>query len=212
MFFPVYSWFFFFFLSKHRTSLWTWHLIVSIVQSMSTQHHFEIIPLPCIRVVFVSSPWRTKLHHVPCRQNGSSRKTKVLTISNCKTQRYISNIHRIIKAQMHLTHWGRVAHICVSKLTIIGSDNGLSPGRRQAIYLNQCWNIVNLNLRNKIQWNLKRNSYIFIQENAFRLRNGVHFISVSMWLYHIQLWCCGLIAYSHNITWTLDLRNHFEKL
>ena len=30
-------------------------------------------------------------------------------------------------------HWGRVTHICVSKLTIIGSDNGLSPGRRQAI-------------------------------------------------------------------------------
>ena len=32
-----------------------------------------------------------------------------------------------------LTHWGQVTHICVSKLTIIGSDNGLSPGRRQAI-------------------------------------------------------------------------------
>ena len=32
-----------------------------------------------------------------------------------------------------LTHWGRVTHICVSKLTIIGSNNGLSPGRRQAI-------------------------------------------------------------------------------
>ena len=32
-----------------------------------------------------------------------------------------------------LTHWGRVTHICVSKLTIICSDNGLSPGRRQAI-------------------------------------------------------------------------------
>ena len=32
-----------------------------------------------------------------------------------------------------LTHSGRVTHICVSKLTIIGSDNGLSPGRRQAI-------------------------------------------------------------------------------
>ena len=29
--------------------------------------------------------------------------------------------------------WGRVTHICVSKLTIIGSDNGLSPDRRQAI-------------------------------------------------------------------------------
>ena len=34
---------------------------------------------------------------------------------------------------VQLTYWGRVTHICVSKLTIIGSDNGLSPGRRQAI-------------------------------------------------------------------------------
>ena len=34
-----------------------------------------------------------------------------------------------------LTHWGRVTHICVRKLTIIDSDNGLSPGRRQAIAL-----------------------------------------------------------------------------
>ena len=32
-----------------------------------------------------------------------------------------------------LIHWGRMMHICVIKLTIIGSDNGLSPGRRQAI-------------------------------------------------------------------------------
>ena len=32
-----------------------------------------------------------------------------------------------------LTHWGRVTHICVSNLTIFGWDNGLSPGRRQAI-------------------------------------------------------------------------------
>ena len=32
-----------------------------------------------------------------------------------------------------LTHWGRVTHICVGKLTTIGSDNGLSPERRQAI-------------------------------------------------------------------------------
>ena len=32
-----------------------------------------------------------------------------------------------------LTHWGQVMHICVSKLTIIGPENGLSPGRHQAI-------------------------------------------------------------------------------
>ena len=34
---------------------------------------------------------------------------------------------------MILTHWGRMTHICVGEQTIIGSDNGLSPDRRQAI-------------------------------------------------------------------------------
>ena len=38
-----------------------------------------------------------------------------------------------ISPPLELTHWGRVRHICVGKLTIIGSDNGLSPERRQAI-------------------------------------------------------------------------------
>ena len=34
---------------------------------------------------------------------------------------------------MLLTHWGWVMHIRISKLTIIGSNNGLAPGRRQTI-------------------------------------------------------------------------------
>ena len=40
---------------------------------------------------------------------------------------------------MTLTHWGQVTHICISELTMIGSDNGLSPGRRQAIIWNNAW-------------------------------------------------------------------------
>ena len=36
-------------------------------------------------------------------------------------------------AEFVLTHWGRVMHICIGKLIIIGSDNGLAPSRRQAI-------------------------------------------------------------------------------
>ena len=32
-----------------------------------------------------------------------------------------------------LTRWGRGTHTCFSKLTTIGSDNGLSPGRCQSI-------------------------------------------------------------------------------
>ena len=38
-----------------------------------------------------------------------------------------------------LTHWGRVTHICVGNLTIIDPDNGLSPGRRQAIIWTNAW-------------------------------------------------------------------------
>ena len=35
--------------------------------------------------------------------------------------------------RISLTHWGRVTHIGICKLTIIGSGNGLSLGRRQVI-------------------------------------------------------------------------------
>ena len=34
-------------------------------------------------------------------------------------------------------------------------------------YMNQCWNDVDWNLRNKHQWNISQNSCIFFQENAF---------------------------------------------
>ena len=41
--------------------------------------------------------------------------------------------HFKLQQQHELTHWGRVTHICLGNLAIIGSDNGLSPSRRQAI-------------------------------------------------------------------------------
>ena len=66
---------------------------------------------------------------------------------------------------MSLTHWGRVTHICVSKLTITGSDNGLSPGWCQVIiWINA--GILLIRSLGTLQWNLKWNSCIFIQENA----------------------------------------------
>ena len=69
-----------------------------------------------------------------------------------------------------LIHWGRVTHICICKLTIIGIDDSLSHGWCQAIIwtLNQCWNIVNWTLRNKLQWNFNCNWSIFIDENTFQ--------------------------------------------
>ena len=57
-----------------------------------------------------------------------------ISITTPEYQRNIKmSLHTFIYFQGCLTHWGRVTHICLSKLTIISSDNGLSPGRRQAI-------------------------------------------------------------------------------
>ena len=48
--------------------------------------------------------------------------------------RWIPKIKLDLRIGGHcITYWGRMTHICGSKLTIISSDNGLSPRRRQAI-------------------------------------------------------------------------------
>ena len=81
-----------------------------------------------------------------------------------------------------LTHWGRVTHICIGNLTIIGSDNGLSPGRRQAI----TWINVGILLIGPLGTNF---SEMLIEIHTFsfkkmqlkcRLENGGHFVSASM--------------------------------
>ena len=56
----------------------------------------------------------------------------------CNWYKYQALVHEsyglpIVLQWLDLTHWGWVMHICITKLTIIGSDNGLSPGQRQAI-------------------------------------------------------------------------------
>ena len=64
-----------------------------------------------------------------------------------KIDRVITALHCTIMWPSHgwneLTHPPLVWHICVHHWFSIGSDNGLSPVRHQAITFNQCWFIVN---------------------------------------------------------------------
>ena len=69
--------------------------------------------------------------------------------------------------QVTLTHWSRVTHICVSKLTIIGSDNGLSPGRHQAITWTKAVSLLIWPLGTNFSEILIEIQNIFVQENAF---------------------------------------------
>ena len=66
----------------------------------------------------------------------------------------------------YLTHWERVTHICVSKLTIIGSDNGLSPGRREVII----WTYDGTLLIGHLETNF---SEILIEIHTFLFKNVV---------------------------------------
>ena len=64
-----------------------------------------------------------------------------------------------------LTYWGGVPHICVSKVTLVQT---MTWRREPSHCLNQCCNIVDWILRNKLLWNLNQNSNTFILENEFQ--------------------------------------------
>ena len=69
-----------------------------------------------------------------CLRGGKIRFSFKFTRSNWfDKNRFRSIIHYNDVAPWKLTHWGRVTHISVVELTIIGTKNGLSPRRRQAI-------------------------------------------------------------------------------
>ena len=84
-------------------------------------------------------------------------------ISTFMTQYNCARSHR----PFCLTYWGRVTHICVSNLTIIGSDNGLSPGRRQAIIWTNAGILLIRNLVTNLSEILSKIHTFSIQENAF---------------------------------------------
>ena len=96
-----------------------------------------------------------------------------------------------------LIHWGRMTHICVSNLTIIGSDNGLSPSRRQAII----WTNAGILLIGPLGTNL---SEILILTDTFSFKKMHLKVSSVKW----RPFCLGLnvlmetdkgyVIYMHN--------------
>ena len=107
------------------------------------------------------------------------------------TYRQASNIKRALvgtwithnlQVTTGLTHWDRVTHICVSKLTNIGSDNGLSPGRRQAII----WTNARILLIGSLGTNF---SEVLIEIYSFSFRK-IHY-KMSSWIhFHVNCYWC----------------------
>ena len=90
----------------------------------------------------------------------------------------------------YLTHWDRVTHICVGKLTIIDSDNGLSPDRRQAIICTNAGILVIGPLGTNF-------SEIWIEIHAFSLRKIYLKMSSGKW----RPFCLGRCTIPVPPTW-----------
>ena len=71
-----------------------------------------------------------------------------------------------------ITHWGRVTHICVGKLTIVSSDNGLSPGRRQAIIWTNAGILVIGHLRTNFSEMLIEIHTFLLKKIDFKMSSG----------------------------------------
>ena len=86
-------------------------------------------------------------------------------IGACSPPQIMAPCHSTLSADQarQLTHWGRVTHICVGNLTIIGSDNGLSPHRHQAII----WTNAGILLIGPLGTNF---SEILLEINTFSLK------------------------------------------
>ena len=83
--------------------------------------------------------------------------------------------------QLIKTHWDRLTHICVSKLTFIASDNGLSSGRRQTLI----WTNVGILFSTPLGTNFNE---ILIEIDRFSFTK-IHFkMSFGKW----QPFCLGL--------------------
>ena len=81
----------------------------------------------------------------------------------------------------HLTYWGQLMHICVGKLTITGSDYGLSPGQCQAII----WTNAGILLTGTSGTNL---SQILIRIHTFSFKKMHLKMSSAKW----RPFCLGL--------------------
>ena len=111
-------------------------------------------------------------------------------------ERGLCYCYYLMKTQHHevsITHWGQVTHICVSRLTITGSDIGLSPGRRQAII----WTNAGILLIRTLGTNF---SEILGEIHSFSFSKMHLKISSATW----RLFGLGLNELSYQLLWNND--------
>ena len=171
---------------------WRWALMFSLVCVWINGwvNNREAGDLRCYRthydvIVMFSTVWSPR-----CGCCGWS--STVITLHHVL---HVISIHAVQSTAPHglFTHWGQVMYICVGKLTNNGSDNGLSPGRRQAII----WTKAGISLIGPLGTNF---SEILIRIQTFSFRKMYLKMSFAKW----HTFCLGL----NELNWFVLLYEH----
>ena len=119
--------------------------------SAFTFNGFAIPMLPCVLLNTNNAGLENACHRHEMASMWSCSKHRQGIYHDQLSMQWYS--HAIGPVVIGLTLRGWVTHICISKLNIIGSDNGLSPGRHQAII----WTNAGILLIwpwGKLKWNI----------------------------------------------------------
>ena len=121
--------------------------------------------------MFHAMPDKWHLYQFQFQYTKLNLRNRTFSIRSLTMNRSIGKSH---SQNICLTHWGRVTHICVGNLTIIGSDNGLSPGRCQAI----SWTNIGILLIGPLGTNF---SEMLIEIHTFSFKKIYFYMSSGKW-------------------------------
>ena len=111
--------------------LWKWDILYALIDNISIEYMIDHSRWEAR----TRAKFNAEIHPSPPPQTIAIFGDPIKTIGILTRVFCISDLNLVPLAWTgdELTHWGRVTHICVGKLSITGSYIGLSPGQRQAI-------------------------------------------------------------------------------
>ena len=145
-----------------------------------------VFPKPPVRML----KWLRRYSRSHCLSNASDRVRLLWCMYLPYTVIILISIYMLIckfDNDWPSTHWGRAAHVCVSKLTVIGLNNSLSPGRHQYIIKSNDRILVIGPLRTNV-------GEILIESHKFWFEKIQFYISSAKQ----QSFGLGLNAFNHN--------------
>ena len=149
-----------------------------------------------------------------------------MLLRKCNVFQHVPHTLKMVrKKSTFLTHWGRVTHICVGTNNNIGSNNGLSPDRRQAIIWTNAGLLSIGPLRTYLSENLIKMQQFSLKKMLLKMSSGKWrpsclglnvlslwsyvsiFSTVTWWVPNSRIWIFRILSLS--MGWFLSSLKYF---